>query len=42
MAASFKGHVDVVRMLIKAFADVHSQNKVHNTAQGLYDSHINM
>ena len=33
MTASFSGHVDVVRVLIEAHADIHSQNKVEHTGQ---------
>ena len=33
IAASFNGHVDVVRVLIEAHADVHSQDKVWYTGQ---------
>ena len=31
--ASFYGHVDVVRVLIEAHADIHSQNKVWYNGQ---------
>ena len=33
MTASFDGHVDVVRVLIEAHADIHSQDKVWCTGQ---------
>ena len=36
MTASFSGHVDVVRVLIEAHADVHSQDKVWYTGQPVH------
>ena len=36
MDASFYGHVDVVRVLIEAHADVHSQDKVWYTGQPVH------
>ena len=40
MTASFDGHVDVVRVLIEAHADVHSQDKVWYTGQPAYRLHV--